>query len=212
MGMAGVLIVDDNPDLAGLTRHILEREGYVCHTATDAELAWKTLASELPGMIVLDIALPGEDGLSLLERVRDDTRFYRIPVVVVTGSTDEDVIRRVRSLGAEYLSKPFAATALIDKVHAAAARAQELVAPAHPTALTHTRVVLFLSGGRAAEGVVHIASELARFSDAWDALMHDTRAFIPVTEVTITAPGSEPRRAPLLLARKEDIEGVVPLV
>jgi DNA-binding response OmpR family regulator len=210
--VAGVLIVDDNPDLSGLARHILERDGYTCHLAGDAEVAWKTLASELPELILLDIGLPGEDGLSFLERLRSDTRFYNLPVVVLTGSSDDDAIGRVRSLGAEYLSKPFAATALMDKVHAAVARARELAPPSSPTSLTHTRVVLFMSGGRAAEGIAHIASEVARFSDAWDALMRDPRAFIPVTEVTITAPGSEPRLAPLMLVRKQDIEGVIPLV
>jgi len=210
--VAGVLIVDDNPDLSGLARHILERDGYTCHLAGDAEVAWKTLASELPELILLDIGLPGEDGLSFLERLRSDSRFYNLPVVVLTGSSDDDAIGRVRSLGAEYLSKPFAATALMDKVHAAVARARDLTVPSNLTPLTHTRVVLFLSGGRAADGIVHIASELSRFSDAWDALMRDARSFIPVTEVTITAPGVEARLAPLLLARKDDIEGVVPLV
>jgi DNA-binding response OmpR family regulator len=210
--VASALIVDDNPDLLGLARHILEREGYGCHVAGDADVAWKTLLSELPDLILLDIGLPGEDGLSLLERLRGDARFYNLPAVVLTGTSDEEAIRRVRAFGAEYLNKPFAATALMDKVHAAVARARELAPPSSPTSLTHTRVVLFLSGGRAAEGIAHIASEVARFSDAWDALMRDPRAFIPVTEVTITAPGSEPRPAALMLVRKQDIEGVVPLV
>ena len=209
--MPAVLIVDDNPDLAGLARHVLEREGYVCHLAADAESAWKTLVAELPDLMVLDVGLPGADGLSLLERVRSDARFYDLPVVVVTGSTDDAILRRVRSLGAEFLSKPFAASALNDKVHGAVARARELQPPAQPATLTHTRVVLFLSGGRSAEGLVHIASEVARFSDAWDALMRDPRSFIPVTEVTIVAPGAEPLLAPLLLARKNEIQGVVPL-
>ncbi|MGH2727674.1 MAG: hypothetical protein ACRDKS_11955, partial [Actinomycetota bacterium] len=102
-------------------------------------------------------------------------------------------------------------SALLGKVHGAIARAQEIAPPATPAALAHTRVMLFLSGGRVADGIVHIASELARFSDAWDSLMHDPRAFIPVTEVTITGAGIDERLAPLLLVRKEDIEGVVPV-
>lgn len=208
--MPVALIVDDNPDVAGLSRHVLEREGYVCHLAGDAATAWKTLAVELPDLMVLDIGLPDEDGLSLLERVRSDTRFFNLPVVVVTGTSDDVAIRRVRSLAAEFLSKPFAATALTDKVHGAIALAREVAVPERPTSLTHTRVVLFLSGGRAAEGEVHIASDVARFSDAWDALMRDPRAFIPVTEVTITVPGAEPLLAPLLLARKTEIEAVLP--
>lgn len=208
--MSVVLIVDDNPDLAGLSRHVLEREGYVCHIAGDAASAWKTLAAELPDLMVLDIGLPDEDGLSLLERIRSDIRFFNLPVVVVTGQSDEAAIRRVRSLGAEFLSKPFAATALKDKVHGAFALAREVAVPERPASLTHTRVVLFLSGGRSAEGQVHITSDVARFSDAWDALMRDARAFIPVTEVTITVPGEEPLLAPLLLARKTQIEAVLP--
>lgn len=210
--MSAVLIVDDNPDLAGLTRHVLEREGYRCHIAGDAATAWKTMAAELPDLMVLDIGLPDEDGLTFLERVRADTRFFNLPVVVVTGNTEDGAIRRVRSLGAEFLSKPFAANALKDKVHGAVALARERAVPERPTALTHTRVTLFLSGGRCAEGQVHIASEVARFSDAWDALMRDPRSFIPVTEVTITAPGMDPLLAPLLLARKNEIEAVVPRI
>lgn len=208
--MAGVLIVDDNPDLAGLTRHVLEREGYASHLAGDAETGWKTLLAELPELMVLDVRLPGESGLSLLERLRNDIRFYNLPVIVVTGQSEDAVVRKVRSLGAEFLSKPFAANALKDKVHGAIALARELAVPQQTTTLTHTRVTLFLSGGRCAEGQVHIASEVARFSDAWDALMRDPRSFIPVTEVTITAPGMEPLLAPLLLARKNEIEAIVP--
>lgn len=210
--MAGVLIVDDNPDLAGLARHVMEREGYVSHIAGDAEVAWKLLATELPDLMILDVGLPGEDGISLLERIRADIRFYKLPVVVVTGTSDEQTLRHVHSLGSEYLSKPFAASALIAKMHAAIARAQELSPPAQAAPLAQTRVMLFLSGGRVAEGVVHIASELARFSDAWDSLMRDPRGFIPVTEVMITGAGVDERLAPLLLVRKDDIEGVVPVV
>ena len=209
--MPSVLIVDDNP-VAGLTRHVLEREGYRCQVAGDAAAAWKTLAAELPDLLVLDIRLSDEEALSLLERIRSDTRFFNLPAVVVTGGTDARAIGRVRSLGAELLTKPFAAGELKDKVRGATALARELVVPENPTTLTHTRVVLFLSGGRCAEGQVHIVSDVARFSDAWDALMRDPRAFIPVTEVTITVPGADPLLAPLLLARKTEIEAVLPRI
>lgn len=107
--MAGeaILIVDDHPTNLKLARVLLTAEGYVVRTANDAEEARAALETFLPALILMDIQLPGMDGLELTRRLRADPRFQSIPIVALTAYAmkgDED---KARAAGCDgYITKP----------------------------------------------------------------------------------------------------------
>jgi len=121
--VSSVLIVDDNEDQVWLAQHLLEREGHEVLSANDVHVAWKTLVSENPDVVLLDLHVGVEDGWGLLERLRADPRVYGKPVVVMSASREEEVLSRAHSLGAEYLDKARITSLLVERVDAALARA-----------------------------------------------------------------------------------------
>ncbi|MFH1464475.1 MAG: response regulator transcription factor [Pseudomonadota bacterium] len=113
-----ILIVEDDPSLLlGLTMN-LRREGYRVRTATDGERGLEELARERPDLVVLDLMLPGVDGLEVLRRLRADDPV--LPVVVLTAlGSERDKIRGL-DLGAnDYVTKPFSIAELQARVRAA---------------------------------------------------------------------------------------------
>ena len=104
---ARILIVDDNPVNLKLARNVLEIEGYTVDGAVDAEDALVYLGTHSPDLILMDIALPGMDGLALTRKLKADPRWRAIPVIALTAFamlTDE---RQARDAGCDgYIPKP----------------------------------------------------------------------------------------------------------
>lgn len=103
-----ILIVDDDSlNRRLLTKH-LERDG---HRTTDVDngfAALSALASERPDLVLLDIEMPGVDGIEVLERIKADEELRHIPVIMISGLEDTESIVRCLEAGAEdYLPKPF---------------------------------------------------------------------------------------------------------
>lgn len=97
--------MDDDPDMRGMLRAIVEPLGQAA-TAADGAEAMEALARERPDLIFLDVAMPGEDGLSVLGRVR--AADPGVAVVMLTGETDLAVARTALERGARsYITKPF---------------------------------------------------------------------------------------------------------
>ena len=168
----------------------------------------------------LDYRLPGVDGWSLIERIRSDGRYHELPIVVLTGLLEPEIVERANSLGCEYLSKPFAATALLTKIRnllslsgsdGAPGALTRRSAPDSKTELVAVGVVLLLDSYQV-EGIVYLPPELARFSDAWESLMRDQRSFFPITAATVFAAGAgHPFASPAFLeVRKQDVRAVFP--
>lgn len=107
--MAGepILIVDDNPANLKLARVLLTGEGYQVRTASDAEEAIDLLASFEPRLILMDLQLPGMDGLELTRRLKSDPARRHVAVIALTAYAmkgDED---KARAAGCDgYISKP----------------------------------------------------------------------------------------------------------
>jgi two-component system cell cycle response regulator DivK len=114
-----VLYIEDNHHNRRLVRKILESRGYSLVEASDG-LTGLTLARDLrPPLILLDIGLPGMDGMEVVEQLKADTAVKDIPVIAITASAM--VGDRERFLGAgcdDYLSKPIQVMELINKVAA----------------------------------------------------------------------------------------------
>ena len=122
---ADVLVVEDEPDIRSLIVHHLEREGFRCRTAGNGSEALARLRSTPPDLVVLDLMLPGMDGLEVCRRVRADPAIAAVPIIMLTAKTDE--VDRVVGLemGADdYLAKPFSTKELVARVRAVLRRAR----------------------------------------------------------------------------------------
>jgi two-component system phosphate regulon response regulator OmpR len=102
---ASVLVVDDDPLICDLLRDYLAEHGYEVRTAGDCSAARALLAVEVPQLVLLDVGLPGEDGLSLARHLREN---YDLGIIMLSGAGD--TVDRIVGLevGADdYLAKPF---------------------------------------------------------------------------------------------------------
>ena len=106
-GSALILIVEDNEANQMLASAVLQREGFRVELAGSADDALRTLASSLPDLILMDVQLPGLDGLSLTRRLKGDEKTAGIPVVALTALAMLGDKERTLDAGcAGYISKP----------------------------------------------------------------------------------------------------------
>ena len=204
--MRKILIVEDDPTVAELVSNLLKEEGYVTVVGRDAEWGWASLLAEEPDAAIVDIWLEGEEaGWELLERMRHHDHFQSLPVVVLTGVTPKEAIDRAAELGSEVVSKPFTSAVLIDRLRRAMRRAGKAPGVRSFTVVLLTPVFWI-------EGTIHVPDELTRFSDAWEALVHDTRTFVPVTEALVRNLEGKNifARSDLIQIRKDQVVVVLP--
>lgn len=130
-GMATVLLIDDDEELTRLVGDFLLREGFEVATATDGTKALGRIIDTRADIVVLDIMLPGPDGLDVLRRIRTQTM---VPVLMLTARGDEDDRIKGLDLGADdYLAKPCSPRELVSRIRAILRRAQpEVLLPASP--------------------------------------------------------------------------------
>jgi len=111
-----LLVVEDEPGFARLLALSLGREGFDVHGVANGEDGLDLAAEIHPDAVVLDLGLPGMDGLAVLEELRERTN---VPVIVVTGQRTPDAIRRGLDQGADdYVTKPFSPSELAARVRA----------------------------------------------------------------------------------------------
>jgi DNA-binding response OmpR family regulator len=126
MKKARILVVDDEPDLVELVRHHLQREHYEVITAADGETALAEARRRVPDLVILDLMLPGIDGLEVCRRMRADSRMAHIPIVMLTAKGEEsDVVIGLAQGADDYVRKPFGVKELVARV-ATRLRAAEL--------------------------------------------------------------------------------------
>jgi two-component system cell cycle response regulator len=102
-----VLIVDDNPINLKLASDVLEAAGFEIIRAVDAEQAQRILVDLLPDLILLDIALPGMDGLTLTRKLKADSRLQTVQIVALTASAMKgDDLKAIAAGCAGYITKP----------------------------------------------------------------------------------------------------------
>lgn len=117
MPKENILIVDDEEDVLELVRYNLEKEGYAVQTATCGEDALKKTVNKLPDMIILDLMLPGIDGLTICKKLKADSRTQNIPVIMLTAkSEDSDVVTGLEIGADDYITKPFSPKVLIARI------------------------------------------------------------------------------------------------
>ena len=118
--MTKILVIDDEPSIVNLVSAYLKPEGYEVYTATDGPSGLKAARAYKPDLIVLDVMLPGMDGIELLSRLRRESEVYVILLTARTEETDKIV---GLSVGADdYVTKPFSPRELTARVKAALRR------------------------------------------------------------------------------------------
>ena len=120
--MAKILVIDDEPSIVNLITAYLKPEGYEVLTAMDGPSGLKSARAFKPDLIILDIMLPGMDGIELLSRLRRESEVYVILLTAKTEETDKIV---GLTIGADdYVTKPFSPRELTARVKAALRRIQ----------------------------------------------------------------------------------------
>jgi DNA-binding response OmpR family regulator len=113
------LVVEDDPDIVELLAHYLTAEGWTIDATADGRKALERIRSESYQLLILDLQLPGLDGLSLCAEVRRDKRTHEIPVVMLTARGDEaDRIVGLEMGADDYVVKPFSPKELVARVRA----------------------------------------------------------------------------------------------
>ena len=116
MSQSKILVVDDEPNIVQTVQAYLEREGFAVYAAADGPTALKAAHAFQPDLIVLDIMLPGIDGLEVLRQVRQTSEVY---VLLLTAKADEtDKIIGLTVGADDYLTKPFSPRELVARIKA----------------------------------------------------------------------------------------------
>lgn len=118
MDMSTVLVVEDQSETRRPLAKLLRLEGYEVLTACDAYAAAAAIRNDAPDLVLLDVGIPPMDGLTMLSLLRDEPQFRDIPVVVVTGRTDENTVTRANQLGVRrcLIKSQFTADELLDTI------------------------------------------------------------------------------------------------
>ena len=119
-----IYIIEDDTDIREMESYALRNSGFDILALSDGSGLAEALTRETPDLILLDIMLPGEDGLSILRRLRASERTKRIPIIMVTAKTTEiDKVRGLDMGADDYITKPFGIMELVSRVKALLRRA-----------------------------------------------------------------------------------------
>jgi two-component system phosphate regulon response regulator PhoB len=114
-----ILVIEDEPDILELIQYNLAREGYRVLPATDGEDGLRRAQQDAPDLVLLDLMLPGLDGLEVCRRLKQDPVTRAIPVLIVTAKGEETDVVLGLGVGADdYVAKPFSPRELLARVQA----------------------------------------------------------------------------------------------
>ena len=117
--------VEDDPSIREIEVYALNSTGLEARGFADGGEFWEALETERPELVLLDVMLPGEDGVAILKRLRSDERYREIPVIMATAKgTEFDKVQSL-DLGADdYITKPFGMMEMVSRVKAVLRRSQ----------------------------------------------------------------------------------------
>src|SRR5437762_591985 len=136
---ARVLVVEDEVNICELVCLHLRHEGYVCDGMGDGKMALKRTEEDRYDLLVLDVMLPGLDGLSLCRAVRNGTMNHDVPILMLTARREEsDKVVGLESGADDYLTKPFGVRELVARARALLRRPRRSLEPATESAKNGT--------------------------------------------------------------------------
>ena len=126
--MALVYIVEDDTDIREMETYALKSAGLSVDAFANSEAFFEMLSERLPDLVILDIMLPGEDGLSVLKKLREGHTTQAIPIMMVTAKTSEaDRVKGLDSGADDYLIKPFGIMEMVSRCKALLRRSNRLM-------------------------------------------------------------------------------------
>ena len=142
MNNASILIVEDEPPIQELIRFNLENSNYSVITCDSGEEVEDIVQADKPDLILLDIMLPGINGLEICKRLQADTTSQKIPIIILSALGEESDIINGLELGAsDYISKPFSPKILLARVKSALRRSNFALEKDHKTETTDNEVI-----------------------------------------------------------------------
>lgn len=126
MAKKRILVVEDEEDILALVHYNLVKEGYQVECVTSGEEAYRKARQHLPDLILLDLMLPGIDGLEVCRRLKRESETESVPVIMLTARGEEsDVVAGLEMGADDYIAKPFSTQVLLARVKAVLRRGTE---------------------------------------------------------------------------------------
>lgn len=142
MGNEHILVVDDEPDIVELVRYNLVKDGFRVSTAASGEECLTLMERTIPDLVLLDLMLPGIDGLEVTRAIRKNPKTERLPVVILSAKGEEGDVVAGLELGADdYVPKPFSPKVLGARVRSVLRR-RSRSAPSDAETVTFEGIVL----------------------------------------------------------------------
>ena len=114
-----IIVVEDEPDLVDVVTYNLQREGYLVLAAQRGDEGLNLIRSERPDLVLLDLMLPGMDGLSICRQMKSDSSLSEIPIIIASAKGEEsDVVIGLEMGADDYLAKPFSPRELLARIKA----------------------------------------------------------------------------------------------
>lgn len=120
-----VYCVEDEESIRGLLAYVLKGQNFESQTFSESKSFWDAMKHSLPNLVLLDIMLDGEDGLTILHKMKQDSRYKNIPVIMLTAKTSEyDIVRGLDEGADDYIKKPFGVVELVSRIKAVMRRTE----------------------------------------------------------------------------------------
>jgi two-component system phosphate regulon response regulator PhoB len=137
-----ILVVEDEEDILELVRYNLAKEGYQIEGATSGEEALRMATAKMPNLLILDLMLPGVNGLEVCKTLKNEPKTQHIPIVMLTAKGEEADIVTGLELGADdYITKPFSPRVLVARVRAVLRRKSRQIIEDSSTIQIHDLVI-----------------------------------------------------------------------
>ena len=125
-----IYIVEDDAAIRELEQYALQSSGYEVTSFESSEPFWQAMHAAEPELVILDVMLPGEDGFSILKKLRNTPSLRRLPIIMVTAKSSElDTVRGLDCGADDYITKPFGIMEFLSRVRAALRRAEPEARP-----------------------------------------------------------------------------------
>lgn len=114
-----IFILEDDDSIRKLINYSLKSQGFEVHDFSLPSLFWQALETQTPDLLLLDIMLPEEDGISILKKLRSNPKTSTIPVIMLTAKDSEyDIVTGLDAGADDYVTKPFGMMALVSRIKA----------------------------------------------------------------------------------------------
>src|SRR5437016_510137 len=121
-----ILLIEDEEDIAALIKLQAEISGYKLYVETDGINGFRTIEREKPELVILDIMLPGQNGLDICRKMKHNPELKNIPVIIISAKNEElDVVLGLELGADDYVAKPFSPKILFSRVKAVLRRGKE---------------------------------------------------------------------------------------